>query len=256
MSPTVAHALVRQISRTLNNCALIYQARQQIDIALARRQFTEYIDALESAGVRVRVLPEEPDLPDAVFVEDPVVVLDEIAILCRPASASRLGEVDAIAPAVSELRPIHRILFPGTLEGGDVLQIGRTLFVGISSRTNLEGIEQLKHIVHPFDYRVVTVAIRNCLHLKTAVTAVSDSVLLMNRDWVDLPGFECIFVDPSEPFAANALLTPRGVVMPAAFPRTIERVRRHGIKVDTVEADELAKAEGGVTCCSLLLNHD
>src|SRR5580765_621777 len=185
MSRRFANALVRQISSTLNDCALLHLTRQQIDLALARRQFAEYIAALESAGVHVRVLAEEPDLPDAVFVEDPVMVLDEIAILCRPGSVSRLGEVDAIAPAVSELRPVHKILSPGALEGGDVLRIGRTLFVGISARTNAEGIRQLENIVRPFDYRVVEVAIRDCLHLKTAVTSPGDGLLIANPVWVN-----------------------------------------------------------------------
>jgi len=94
---------------------------------------------------------------------------------------------------------------------------------------------------------------RDCLHLKTAVTAVSDSLVLVNPAWIDFPGFDRIEVDPAEPFAANALLTPKGVLMPSAFPRTIARVRKRGIKVRTVDASELAKAEGGVTCCSLLL---
>jgi dimethylargininase len=254
MSRRFANALVRQISRTLNDCALLYQTRQRIDFALAVQQFTGYIAALEAAGVRVRVLPEEPNLPDAVFVEDPVVVLDEIAVLCRPANI-RLGEVDSIAPAVSELRPVHKILSPGWLEGGDVLRIGRTLFVGISARTNAEGIRQLENIVRPFDYRVVGVAIRDCLHLKTAVTSPGDGLLIANPLWVNPEPFreyEVLTVPDGEPWGANTLAVNGTVFVAASAPETARLLEGRGLSIQRLDISELQKAEAGLTCLSVL----
>ena len=249
-------ALTRSVPPSIVECELTHLAREPIDVARASIQHRAYENTLAALGYTVRHLPDEPDMPDSVFVEDTAVVVDEVAVITRPGAASRRAETLSVAQTLRAYRELAFIEEPATLDGGDVLRIGKRFFVGRAERTNDAGIAQLRAHLEPFGYTVEAVSMRDCLHLKTAVTAVSDSVLLMNRDWVDLPGFECIFVDASEPFAANALLTPRGVVMSAAFPRTIERVRRHGIKVDTVEADELAKAEGGVTCCSLLLNHE
>ncbi|HEY4640363.1 MAG TPA: arginine deiminase family protein [Thermoanaerobaculia bacterium] len=250
-------ALTRSVPPSIVECELTHLAREPIDVARATVQHRAYENTLASLGYTVRHLPDEPELPDSVFVEDTAVVVDEVAVITRPGAASRRRETLSVAQTLRTYRDLVFIDEPATLDGGDVLRIGKRFFAGRSERTNDLGIAQLRAHLAPFGYSVEAVTtMRNCLHLKTAVTAISDSVLLMNPDWIGMPGFECVFVDPSEPFAANALLTPCGVVMPAAFPRTIERVRRHGIKVDTVEASELAKAEGGVTCCSLLLNHD
>jgi dimethylargininase len=254
MGPT-ANALVRQVSRTLNHCALVYVARQEIDLPLAQRQFSAYTTALESAGVRLTVLPEEPDLPDAAFVEDPVVILDEVAILCRPGSAGRQGEVDAIGPIVSKLRPTHRILPPGTLEGGDVLQSGRTLFVGVSRRTNQEGIRQLQKIVDPFGYRVVAVTVHGCLHLKTAVTSPANCQLIANPAWVDLSPFdqfEILTVPPTEPWGANTLAVNGTVLVAASAPETAHLLEARGLSIQCLDISELQKAEAGLTCLSVL----
>jgi dimethylargininase len=246
-------ALTRSVPPSMADCELTHLAREPIDVARATVQHQAYEDALTSLGYTVRHLPPEPDLPDSVFVEDTAVVVDELAVITRPGAPSRRGETFSVAHALRAYRALAFIDDPGTLDGGDVLRIGKRIFVGRSERTNDEGIAQLRMHLAPFGYTVDAVEMHDCLHLKTAVTALSDSIVLLNRAWVDLPGFDVVEVDPDEPFAANALFTPRGVLMPSAFPRTIERVRRHGIDVHTVDASELAKAEGGVTCCSLLL---
>jgi dimethylargininase len=249
-------ALTRSVPPSIVECELTHLAREPIDVARAAVQHRAYENTLASLGYSVRPLPDEPDMPDSVFVEDTAVIVDELAVMTRPGAPSRRAEIFSVAQALREYRELAFIEEPGTLDGGDVLRIGKRLFVGRSERTNDDGIAQLRAHLAEEGYTVEAVTLHDCLHLKTAVTAVSDSIVLINPAWVDFPhAFDRIEVDPSEPFAANALLTPRGVVMPSAFPRTIERVRRRGIKVDTVDASELAKAEGGVTCCSLLLNH-
>jgi dimethylargininase len=248
-------ALTRSVPPSIVQCELTHLAREPIDVVRATVQHHAYENVLASLGYTVRRLPDEPELPDSVFVEDTAVVVDELAVITRPGAESRRPETLSTAQTLRDYRQLAFIEQPATLDGGDVLRIGKRFFVGRSARTNDLGIAQLRMHLAPFGYSVEPVELHDCLHLKTAVTAVSDSIVLLNPAWVDLRGFERIEVDPSEPFGANALLTPNGVVMSFAFPRTIERVRRRGIKVDTVEADELAKAEGGVTCCSLLLDH-
>ncbi|HSE51722.1 MAG TPA: arginine deiminase family protein [Gemmatimonadales bacterium] len=191
-----------------------------------------------------------------MFVEDTALVLEELAVITRPGAASRRPETESVAAALETFRPVRRIGGPGTLDGGDVLHTGRSLFVGISGRTTREGAAELARLVAPAGYEVRTVEVRSCLHLKSAVTEVGDATLLINPEWVDPAVFEefrLISIDPGEAFAANALRIGPLVIHAAAFPRTAARLHAEGIEVREVEADELAKAEGGVTCCSLLI---
>ena len=195
-------------------------------------------------------------MPDAVFVEDTAVVLDEVAIITRPGAASRLGEVDQVVAALESLRLIARIEAPGSVDGGDVLVVGRSIFVGCSSRTNLEAIEQARRITAPHGYQVTAVAVGGCLHLKSAATAVSDDTLLINPQWVpqELRQLSCIEIHPDEPHAANVVrVDGRRLLAAAAHPRTREILEKRGFEVVIVDVSELAKAEGAVTCCSLLV---
>jgi dimethylargininase len=237
-------------------CELTHVRRTLIDVALARDQHDAYEQALRSLGCRIESLPEEAELPDSVFVEDAAVVLDEVAVITRPGAPSRRAETAAIAAALGKFRDLVRIESPGTLDGGDVLRLQRTLYVGASSRSNASGIEQLGALLLPFGYRVLPVAVQGCLHLKSAVTQVSADELLINSRYVErqhFPGMRFIEVDESEPLGANALMLGGDVIYPRSCPRTAEVLRRHGIRVHTVEMSETEKAEGGVTCCSLLL---
>lgn len=191
-----------------------------------------------------------------MFVEDTALVLEELAVITRPGAASRRPETESVAAALERFRPLQRIGGPGTLDGGDVLLTGRVLFVGLSGRTTREGAEELHNLVAPAGYEVRIVPVRGCLHLKSAVSEVGEAWLLINPDWVDPACFgdsRLIPIDPAEPFAANALRIGAQVIHAAAFPRTAKRLRAEGFEVRAVEADELAKAEGGVTCCSLLI---
>jgi dimethylargininase len=191
-----------------------------------------------------------------VFVEDTALVLEELAVITRPGAASRRPETESVAAALEAFRPVQRIGGPGTLDGGDVLHAGRSLFLGISGRTTRAGADELARLVAPAGYQVRIVPVQGCLHLKSAVTEVGDATLLINPEWVDpagFAGFRLIPIDPREAYAANALRIGDLVIHAAAFPRTAARLRAEGFEVREVEADELAKAEGGVTCCSLLI---
>lgn len=250
-------ALAREVSRSIAQCELTHVARTPIDLDTARAQHASYLDALEGLGVRVVRLPEMEAFPDAVFVEDTVLALDEVAVLTRPGAASRRGEVEAMAEAIAPFRPSVRIDAPATLDGGDVLSLGRTLYVGRTERTTEAGIVALRDLVAPYGYTVLEVAVAGALHLKTAVTQVAPDRILVNPSWVDasaFAGYDAWFVDPGEPFAANAVLVNGAVIHSTAFPRTQALLRARGIRVVGVDASELAKAEGGVTCCSVLFD--
>ncbi|MBU0490440.1 MAG: dimethylargininase [Chloroflexi bacterium] len=249
-------AITREVSPAIGRCELTHLDRRPIDVTLAQAQHRQYEECLTALGCRVERLPAEPDLPDSVFVEDTAIVLDELAVITRPGAASRRPETASVARALASYRPLHHIQAPGTLDGGDVLRLGHTLFVGQSGRSNAVGIDQLRALLRPWGYRVEAVPVTGCLHLKSAVAQVAPNTLLINRDWVpdDLwADWDLIDVDPAEPFAANALLVGDGVIYPAAYPATRERLRERGIRVRPVDVSELIKAEGGVTCCSLIL---
>jgi dimethylargininase len=249
-------AFTREISPAIAHCELTHLSRTPIDLKVARREHDAYEEALRRAGCRVERLPADDDMADSVFIEDTAVVLDELAIIARPGAQSRRGEVDVVRDALGRHRRIVEIAAPGTLDGGDVLRIGRRLLVGDGPRTNEAGRSQLAALVEPHGYSVEVVAFDGCLHLKTAATLVADDIALCNPAWVNAGALgtgRVIDVDPSEPFGGNALRIGDTVLHPAEFPRTGERLRRAGINVAAVPAGELAKAEGGLTCGSLLV---
>ena len=248
-------ALTRPVSDSLAECELTYLARAPIEIDLARRQHHAYEQALRELGCQVMALPEAPELPDAVFVEDLALVLDEVGILTRPGAESRRPEALTVEEALTRYRPIRHIESPGTLEGGDILRLGRTIYVGRSGRSDDEGIRQLTALSGEFGYRVESVALRGCLHLKSAVTDIAPDRLLLNPAWVAPESFEgwaWMAVDPGEEHAANALRIGDSLIYPASFPRTLETLGRIAAKVLPVDVSEIQKAEGAVTCCSLI----
>jgi dimethylargininase len=206
-------------------------------------------------GLDVISLEAEPDLPDSVFVEDVALVLDECAIMLNPGAASRRPEVASVEKALAPYRDAFRVQPPGTVDGGDILRIGKMIYVGMSSRSTENAIGQIKAILEPHNYRVRAVNVTGCLHLKSAVTQVREDTLLINPQWVskeDFSGMQFIEVDPSEPYAANAVLVDGMVMYPSSFPKTKRKLEEAGINLLIVNADELAKAEGAVTCCSLI----
>ena len=223
---------------------------------LAAAQHADYEEALERRGFTVLQLEAQPELPDSVFVEDAAVVLDEVAIITRPGALSRRPETLTVAEALAPVRPLRQIDAPGTLDGGDVLCLGTHLFVGRSSRTNEDGIRQLGSLVEPFGYTVTAVPVSGCLHLKSAATPVASGTLLINPRWVSpaaFAGCRLIEVDPREPLAANALLAGGSVLYADSSPSTAAHLLASGMDVRLLAMSEIAKAEGAVTCCSLLI---
>jgi dimethylargininase len=249
-------AFTREVSPAIGRCELTHLARVPIDLGRAREQHAAFERTLTRLGCTVRRLPPTPDLPDAVFVQDAAVVFDEVAVLARPGAESRRAEVATVAAALEEFRPLRPIQPPGTVDGGDIVRLGRDVYIGRTARTNADGIQQLIAILAPLGYRVHPVSVTGCLHLQTAVTPVAERILLVNREWVD-PGVfgivDVIDVDPAEPFAANALRVGAVVVYRTGFAATQARLEASGIRVVTVDLSELAKAEAGVTCCCLMV---
>jgi len=246
---------MRGVPPTLADCELTFVEREPIDLDRAVAQHAAYAALLRSLGLEVLELPADPALPDCCFVEDVAVVLDEVALLAMPGAPSRRGEVRAVEEALARFRPLERTRLPATLEGGDVLRVGRRLFVGRSERTNEAGIARLAAVAEPLGYRVVPVTVTGCLHLKSAVTALDDERLLANPAWLDpspLAGLGVVAVDPDEPGAANVLRVGGAVVAHPGFPRTIDRLAALGYAVRTLDVSEFVKAEAALTCKSLL----
>ena len=248
-------AITREVSPNIGQCELTHLDRQPIDLSLAQAQHHQYEAALEALGCQLVRLPTEPTLPDSVFVEDTAIVLDEVALLTRPGADSRQAETASIAQALAPYRTVQPIVAPGIVDGGDVLRIGKRLYVGLSSRSNEAAVAQMADLLRPFGYSVQGVQVQGCLHLKSAVTQVSPMMLLVNPAWVDAGLFgdmQVIEVDSEEPHAANALLIGDTVVYPTSYPYTAQRLAQYGIQVHQVDVGELIKAEGAVTCCSLV----
>jgi dimethylargininase len=248
-------AITRAVSDAINRCELTHVARQPIDLDRARAQHRAYERALEEAGCHIVRAEPAHELPDAVFVEDTAIVVGEVAVVTRPGAASRRPEVAGVSKVLERYRTLAAIAAPGTVDGGDVLVVGRFVFAGRSTRTDDEGIRQLRDILEPFGYGVRSVDVHGCLHLKSAVTALSDDRLLVNPAWISrepFDGFELVGIDPAEPLAANVVRAGDTLVYPTGFPGTLARIERLGLQVHPVDVSELAKAEGAVTCCSII----
>jgi dimethylargininase len=231
-------AITRDVSASISDCELTHVPREPIDYARAAQQHE---------------LPADPLQPDCVFVEDTAVVLEDLAVITRPGAASRRSETEIVSEILAGYRPLAFIDAPAILDGGDVLVLGERIFVGLSQRSNFEAIGQLRRVT---GREVIPVRVDGCLHLKSAVSIAGERMLLVNRNWIDvepLSEWELLDVDPSEPFAANVLRIADVVVTANAFPLTGARLESRGITVRSVPADELAKAEGGLTCCSILV---
>src|SRR3989454_8042935 len=255
LRPRMLTAITRAVSPALSRCELTFLERKPIDHAKAAGQHQDYEELLRRLGARVMSLPAEPDLPDSMFVEDPAIVLDELAVILPLGTETRRREAQSLAQPLSRFRKLEYVSLPGTLEGGDVLRIGRKLFVGLTQRSNVEGFRQLAAILARYNYEVIAVPVTGCLHLKSAVTHLGRNTLLANRAWFDsepLAGHEWIDVDPAEPHAANALALGGTIIFPASFPRTRARIEGRGFSVTSIDISELQKAESGLTCSSLL----
>jgi len=248
-------AITRDVSDALADCELTYLERQPIDVERARAQHRAYEDVLERLGCRLVRLEPAHELPDAVFVEDTAIVVDELAIITRPGAESRRAESSSVARVLGQYRELRSIDVPATIDGGDVVVCGRRVFIGRSSRTNDAGIARVREFLEPFGYIVTAVDVRGCLHLKSAATALSENQLLVNPAWIlreDFPGVSLVPIDPAEPPAANILRAGDEFIYSSAFPRTAAMLEGR-LPLNLVDLSELAKAEGAVTCCSLIV---
>jgi dimethylargininase len=248
-------ALTRAVPPSIVDCELTHRARTPIDVRIARAQHSQYEQTLRALGCRVEHVPAAPDLPDSVFIEDTAVVFDEVAVITRPGAISRRAEPQAVATALSRYRPLRRIRPPATIDGGDVLVIGRRVFIGLSTRTNEEGVRQFTDALARFGYDVTGLPVDGCLHLKSAVTAAADDLLILDPMSIDprrFDGLRWIETPPDERHAANVLRIGGTVVCPEDAPVTRRRLEDAGLSVRTTAASELAKAEGGLTCCSVI----
>ena len=250
-------AITREVSSRFNECEITHIDRAPIEVSIARAEHHEYVKALTQLGCQVIELPEEPDLPDSVFVEDTAFILDEAAVITRPGADSRKPETESIIRALSPHRPLIHVTEPATVDGGDVLVLGKNIYIGISTRSNEASVRQIQELLDKYGYTVTGVEMHDCLHLKTAVTKVDEKTLLINQKWVDsfhFKNFDLIDVDPSEPFAANCLPVNGHIIFPTSFPKTRAKLESRRYKIQAVSVDELAKAEGAVTCCSLIIS--
>lgn len=250
-------ALVRPPSPAIARCALTFLERQPIDFDRALSQHAAYVAALQACGVEVQLLAPEPALSDAVFVEDVAVVVDECAVIARPGIASREGEVETIASVLASVRHAVRITDPETLEGGDVLRVGRVFFVGQTARSSAGGTRQFAEAVEPYGYEVIPVSITRCLHLKSAVSYIGAETVLVNPDWIDVDVFsrwQCVPVANDEPYGANALYVGGIVHVAASAPITRRKLDALGFITGTIDTSEFEKAEAALTCLSLIFS--
>lgn len=255
----MAVAFTRPLSPRIADCELTHLGRQPISARRATEQHRAYEQAIAKAGLDVLRLPELAHHPDSVFVEDTAILLGEHAVITRPGAPSRRAEADSTAEALAERFTIHRVR-RGRLDGGDVLRIGRTIYVGQSRRSDCAGVVALANIAAPLGYEVVPVPHERCLHLKTGATYAGHDeagrpTVLINPDWIDPSVFTGVALLPSHPaeaFAANALRVGERLLYPSAYPRTAERLRAVGFDVEELDVSELEKAEAGLTCMSLI----
>ena len=254
-------ALTHEVSERIIDCEVNFREREPIDVALARRQHGDYSQWLSQAGCQVVQLDINADFPDSVFVEDNAVVVDEVAVITPMGVASRRGEVVRMAPVLAQYRPVTRLVDVGgplsTLEGGDVLKVGRKLWVGLSTRTNEAGARALKEILKPHGYEVIAVPLKGTLHLKSALGSLDSETLIINREAVSteyFEGFRFIDVAPEEPRAANVLRIGDQIAIYSGYQRTLEILQQAGYTPTPIQVSELIKADSGMTCSSIVFN--
>jgi dimethylargininase len=249
--------LVRRPSPRLAAGELTHLERVPVDADLALAQWRGYVDTFRGRGWDVIEIEPADEHPDGVFVEDMVVAFEGLAVLTSPGAGSRRGEIATAAPVVEELGlAVARIEQPGTLEGGDVLKVGRTVYVGRSTRTNDAGIEQLRAILAPAGWTVVAVPVSKVLHLKSGVTALPDGTIVGRPQTADDPGAFPVFVDVPEDHGTAVIdLGGGAVLMSADAPQTAELLRDRGLEVVAVPITEFEKLEGCVTCLSVRIRH-
>jgi dimethylargininase len=253
--PTSFRAITRQVSRRIAACELTYRSRDEIDYDKAIAQLDRYCALLRNWGVDLMPLAASDAYPDCCFVQDTAVVLDEVCVIASMGARSRLGEVSEVERLIAPFRKIRRIFSPATLDGGDVVQFGKRVFVGLSSRTNRRGIVAFSQIVESYGYTVVPVTVHGGLHLTTGCGIVNDETVLLNPRWLDaaaFSGLRQLHVPEEEPWAANTIRVGNAVCLEAEAPRTMELVQPYAGSIDSLDISEFRKAEGSLSCLSLI----
>jgi dimethylargininase len=248
------HAIARQPGANFDHGLTTSTALGPPSYPLMLHQHQAYLQALTESGLEVILLEDEPDYPDAYFVEDTAIVTPQVAVITRPGAPSRRGEEETIVPVLRRFRPITRIEAPGTLDGGDVLMAGNHFFIGSSLRTNWEGAAQLADALKQHGHTAEVVPVEAGLHLKSSVNYLGENTLLVTEALANYPGFagyQRIILHPDEEYAANTLRINHVLLTPSGFPRTLEQLSRLGLKVIELDVSEVHKMDGGLTCMSL-----
>lgn len=251
----IKNAIVREIANTYNNCVVTFSDTPLIDVSLAKQQHNNYCNVLSQVGVDITKLEADDNLPDCCFVEDTAIIIEDIAIITYLGTESRVNETYEIEKSLKNYKKIYHINLPGTIEGGDVLKIDKKIYVGISQRTNIEGINQLALIVKDKGYEVIGVNIWDTLHLKSACTYLGNNVVIFSQGHFDesiFSSYDTIIVPKEEEYCANTLTINGQVLIPKGFPITKGLITIKGFSVIELEMTEIQKAEGALTCLSLL----
>jgi dimethylargininase len=248
-------AITRAVSRHIARCELTFRQREGVDYKRAVRQHAAYCDLLRRHGAQLVELEASDANPDCCFVADTAIVLDEVAVVASMGASSRREETSAVEKILSAHRQISRIKPPATLDGGDVVIIGKQIFVGHSRRTNRQGIEALARILRPLGYEVTPVAVNGSLHLTTACSVLNEETVLVNPRWIDVAPLARLWVIPvpeDEPWAASTMRINDTILVEAAAPRTVKLVGQHSASVEVLDISEFRKAEGSLSCLSIL----
>ena len=248
-------AITRAVSRNINGCELTFKQRESLDYEKAVRQHASYCALLTRCGAEVLSLEAHDENPDCCFVADTAVVLEEVAVIASPGAPSRRGEVKAVEEILSAHREVAHIKSPATLDGGDVVLLGKRIFVGRSNRTNSQGIESLTRIARSLGYNVTPVSVMGSLHLTTACSVLDEETVLLNPRWIDATPFArywVLNVPDDEPWSANTMRVGASVCVEAGAPRTLELVNKHCREVEVLDISEFRKAEGSLACLSIL----
>lgn len=257
-------AITRGVSRRIDACQLTHRSREEVNYEKACFQLEQYCALLDTWGVHLLPVVASDSHPDCCFVQDTAVVLDEVCVIASMGADTRRGEVAEVEKLVAPFRKIRHILSPATLDGGDVVQFGKRLFVGLSTRTNARGIAALAAIVERFGYTVIPVVVNGGLHLTTGCGIVNDETVLLNPRWLDafaFSGLRQLYVPEDEPWAANTIRVDNNVCLEKGAPRTVDLVQPYAGNIATLDISEFRKAEGSLSCLSLIFkeavqNHD
>jgi dimethylargininase len=255
VAPPAVHrvALVRAPATTLAKGQLTHLKRRVVKFDKAEKQWDDYVAALEAEGFTTLQIDADDAHPDCAFIEDTVVMLGQVAVITSPGAESRRGEEDAVTDAITDLGlETRHIRLPGTLDGGDVLKVDDTIYVGRGGRTNAEGIRQFRAIASELGYTVIAVPVTKALHLKSTVTALPDGTVIGHPTLVDDPSMFAHYLEvPEVTGVAVVVLTNNSVLMSASAPKTVALIESLGYRVTTVEIGEFEKLEGCVTCLSV-----